>query len=263
MEAEETRGENRRRRRLGEDEESKAEKEFNQRKSLDNNHNEIKSLLKYFKFVGIVEEQDLVGGFEAYGERVDEFDWKEYDLPILQNDRQLSEISFDLTDVVVSGNKDHREKLVEITSRFQIRENLRKVQEDALARLDAEKYSQSKEEILGVLEGWRGLDKGELAELKKDKELGEQAYFEKDMKYKNMYYSKYLKWYVEAGILVYDDAMPEEYRSTAILREVSVQEECAEGPMKCLVEKMKENFEKYGQNVQEKSEYFKPLREIM
>ena len=88
--------------------------------------------------------------------------------------------------------------------------------------MDAEKYSQSKEEILGVLEGWRGLDKGELAELKKDKELGEQAYFEKDMKYKNMYYSKYLKWYVEAGILVYDDAMPEEYRSTAILREVSV-----------------------------------------
>lgn len=33
--------------------------------------------------------------------------------------------------------------------------------------------------------------------------------------------------------------------------------------MKCLVEKMKENFDEYGQNVKEKSEYFKPLREIM
>ena len=43
--------------------------------------------------------------------------------------------------------------------------------------MDAEKYSQSKEEILGVLEGWLGLDKVELAELKKDKELDEQAYF--------------------------------------------------------------------------------------
>jgi len=39
--------------------------------------------------VGIVEEQDHVGAFKAYegSEHVDEFDWKEYDLPILQNDR--------------------------------------------------------------------------------------------------------------------------------------------------------------------------------
>ena len=62
--------------------------------------------------------------------------------------------------------------MVEITTRFQIRENLNKVQEDALARLDAEKFSMSKEKILEVLEGWRGLEKVEREELKKDKELG-------------------------------------------------------------------------------------------
>ena len=63
--------------------------------------------------------------------------------------------------------------------------------------MDGEKYSAKKKEILEALEGWRGLEKVELEELKKDKELNEQAYFEKDMKYKHMYYSKYLKWYVE------------------------------------------------------------------
>lgn len=33
--------------------------------------------------------------------------------------------------------------------------------------------------------------------------------------------------------------------------------------MKCLVEKMKEYFDEHGKNVVEKSEYFKPIREIM
>jgi len=63
--------------------------------------------------------------------------------------------------------------LVEITSRFQIRENLSRVQADALARLDGEKYSASKEEILGTLLLWRGLEKVAGEELKKDRELSE------------------------------------------------------------------------------------------
>lgn len=41
--------------------------------------------MKYFKFLGIVEQQDHLGSFEVYdksSDYIDEFDWKEYKLEV-------------------------------------------------------------------------------------------------------------------------------------------------------------------------------------
>lgn len=71
--------------------------------------------------MGIVEQQDHLGSFEIYdqsNDHIDEFDWKEYKLEVAQNENQVSEITFDLSDATISGNKDHKSQILEISSRF-------------------------------------------------------------------------------------------------------------------------------------------------
>ena len=77
-----------------------------------------------------------------------------------------------------------------------------------------------------------------------------------------MYYSRYLKWYIDQGIAVYDNAMAQADGTAGILRDVSIKKECQEDKKKCMIDSMKELYDKGGKPPS-KPEYFAPLDEVM
>ena len=76
-----------------------------------------------------------------------------------------------------------------------------------------------------------------------------------------MFYSRYLKWYIEQGISVYDNAMAKIDSTEEILRDVSIKKECREDKKKCMIDSMKERYDK--NSAPNKPEYFAPIKDIM
>ena len=90
------------------------------KEELAQNHFNVKNMMKYFKFYGIVETQDHIGEWSSYEKsktHKDEFDWQEYEFTVEQ-DENGSEINFEMKDVVVMGNENHEAVLDEVVSRF-------------------------------------------------------------------------------------------------------------------------------------------------
>lgn len=75
------------------------------------------------------------------------------------------------------------------------------------------------------------------------------------------YYLEYLKWYVDQGIAVYDNAMAVADGTAEILRRVSIKKECQEDKKKCMIDQMKELYDE--NSAPNKPEYFAPIEEVM
>ena len=70
--------------------------------------------------------------------------------------------------------------------------------------MDQDKFSKTTEDLIKVLQTWSEVDETEKEAMKGTLESkNEERLFD----YKHQYYTKYLKWYIEQGISVYDNAM--------------------------------------------------------
>ena len=60
------------------------------------------------------------------------YDWKTYENATLQvNNHNLMELKFDLSDATLLGSADYIEAMPEVVSRYQVRVNSAKLEEDA------------------------------------------------------------------------------------------------------------------------------------
>ena len=60
------------------------------------------------------------------------YDWKAYENTKTQmNSHDLMELQFDLSDATLQGSHDHIQKMPQVVSRYQVRVNSAKIEEDA------------------------------------------------------------------------------------------------------------------------------------